>query len=234
MSSRFGCSSPIHDFAAAEVMDPEARCLRGEFQSRHKLDFKDDGDLLEINVVLLEINVVSGDEGKWGNDKRDANVKIHRPETRFGCLAKMKIRYCRVSQKYIVFEFGAVHTHTLCTPSKSHLFKSHRKFAPAQALEADMANDSNQDAAMAKALVAQWPETVHRLCIWHIFQNAAKQLSGVFAEFKDFAKDFSSCIYDYEEEDDFIIAWNQMLEKYGLQDNDWLRHMLCFVREIGN
>ncbi|KAG5562735.1 hypothetical protein RHGRI_005458 [Rhododendron griersonianum] len=115
-----------------------ASCLRGEFQSRRKLDFEDDGDLLEINVV----SVVSGDEGKRGKDKRDANVKIHRPETRFGCLAKMKIRYCRVSQKYIVFEFGAVHTHTLCTPSKSHLFKSHRKFAPAQALEADMANDS--------------------------------------------------------------------------------------------
>ncbi|KAG5562913.1 hypothetical protein RHGRI_005599 [Rhododendron griersonianum] len=443
-----------------KVMDPEASCLRGEFQSRRKLDFEDDGDLLEINVV----SVVSGDEGepnefqnstptmnhidsihskiakesipqldmefgteeaayqfynayaykagfsirrskehkdtsgqitsrtfccscegKRGKDKRDANVKIHRPETRFGCLAKMKIRYCRVSQKYIVFEFGAVHTHTLCTPSKSHLFKSHMNFAPAQALEADMANDSgiapkaimdfmakqaggreslgfipqdyknylrskrrvqmkmgdtggvleylqkmqledpnffyaiqvdeddlitnifwadakmmadyghfgdvvcfdttyrkhkdgrpfamfvgvnhhkqttifgaallydetadtfswlfdtfctamngkkpktiltDQDAAMAKALVAQWPETIHRLCIWHIFQNAAKQLSGVFAEFKDFAKDFSSCVYDYEEEDDFIIAWNQMLGKCGLEDNDWLRRTL--------
>ncbi|KAI8574012.1 hypothetical protein RHMOL_Rhmol01G0320800 [Rhododendron molle] len=357
MSSPSGCSSPIHDCAAAEVMDPEASCVRGEFQARRKLDFKDDGDLLEINVVsgdegepnefqnsastmnhidsihsriakesIPQLNMEfeteeatyqfynayaykasfsirrskehkdkSGQitsrtfccscEGKRGKDKRDANVKIHRPETRFGCLAKMKIRYCRVSQKYIVFEFGAVHTHMLCTPSKSHLCKSHRKFAPAQALEADMANDSayrkhkdgrpfamfvgvnhhkqttifgaallydetadtfswlfdtfcmamngkkpktiltDQDAAMAKALAAQWLETVHRLCIWHIFQNAAKQLSGVFAEFKDFAKDFSSCVYDYEEEVDFIIAWNQMLEKYGLQDNDWLRQM---------
>ncbi|KAF7148989.1 hypothetical protein RHSIM_Rhsim03G0106600 [Rhododendron simsii] len=279
---------------AAEVMDPEASCLRGEFQSRRKLDFEDDGDLLEINVVsgdegepnefqnstptmnhiesihsriakesIPQLDMEFGTEettyqfynayaykagfsirrskehkdksgqitsrtfccsceGKRGKDKRDPNVKIHRPETKFGCLAKMKIRYCRVSQKYIVFEFGAVHTHTLCTPSKSHLFKSHRKFAPAQALEADMANDSDQDAAMAKALAGRWPETVHRLCIWHIFQNAAKQLSGVFAEFKDFAKDLSSCVYDYEEEDDFIIALNQMLEKYGLEDNDCL------------
>ncbi|KAI8525046.1 hypothetical protein RHMOL_Rhmol13G0197500 [Rhododendron molle] len=245
-------------FCNMKVMDPEASCVRGEFQARRKLDFKDDGDLLEINVVsgdegepnefqnsastmnhidsihsriakesIPQLNMEfeteeaayqfynayaykasfsirrskehkdkSGQitsrtfccscEGKRGKDKRDANVKIHRPETRFGCLAKTKIRYCRVSQKYILFEFGAVHTHMLCTPSKSHLCKSHRKFAPAQALEADMANDS---------------------------------------EFKDFAKDFSSCVYDYEEEVDFIIAWNQMLEKYELQDNDWLRRM---------
>ncbi|KAH6782166.1 hypothetical protein C2S51_007459 [Perilla frutescens var. frutescens] len=55
---------------------------------------------------------------------------------------------------------------------------------------------TDQDAAMAKALASQWPETYHRLCIWHIYQNAAIHLSHVFASFKDFAKEFSSCIYD--------------------------------------
>ncbi|KAI8573351.1 hypothetical protein RHMOL_Rhmol01G0270300 [Rhododendron molle] len=155
-----------------------ASCIRGEFQSPRKLDFKDDGDLLEINVV-------SGDEGKRGKDKRDVNVKIHRPE------------------KSWLFD-------TFCTAMNGK--------KPKTIL-------TDQDVAMAKAVAAQWLETVHRLCIWNIFQNAAKQLSGVFAEFKDFAKDFSSCVYDYEEEDDFIITWNQMLEKYGLQDNDWLRRM---------
>ena len=38
----------------------------------------------------------------------------------------------------------------------------------------------DQDLAMAKALALQWPETHHRLCIWHIYQNAAKYLSSVF------------------------------------------------------
>lgn len=32
---------------------------------------------------------------------------------------------------------------------------------------------TNQDAAMAKPLASQWLETYHRLCIWHIYQNAA-------------------------------------------------------------
>ena len=37
-------------------------------------------------------------EGIRENDKRDDNVKCHRPETRCGCRAKMKIS-CRYSEK---------------------------------------------------------------------------------------------------------------------------------------
>ncbi|XP_008240644.1 PREDICTED: protein FAR1-RELATED SEQUENCE 5-like [Prunus mume] len=84
---------------------------------------------------------------------------------------------------------------------------------------------TDQDAAMSAALALKWLETSHRLCIWHIYQNAAKHLSGVFEKFKDFSKDFSSCIYDYEDEDDFLNAWNNMLEKYTLVGNDWLSRL---------
>lgn len=84
---------------------------------------------------------------------------------------------------------------------------------------------TDQDAAMAKALASEWPETTHRLCIWHIFQNAAKHLSHVFEKFDNFAKEFSNCVYDYEEEKEFIDAWKNMLEKYKLQDNEWLRRL---------
>lgn len=30
------------------------------------------------------------------------------------------------------------------------------------------------------------------------------------------------CIYVYEEEVDFLNAWDYMLDKYGLTDNEWL------------
>ena len=79
---------------------------------------------------------------------------------------------------------------------------------------------TDQDAAMAKALNTVWPETHHRLCIWHIYQNAAKNLSGFFERFREFAKDLSECIYEYEEEDEFIDAWEMMLEKYNLKSNE--------------
>ncbi|KAL8556296.1 hypothetical protein ACS0TY_003933 [Phlomoides rotata] len=70
---------------------------------------------------------------------------------------------------------------------------------------------TDQDAAMAKALATQWPGTCHRLCIWHIYQNAATHLSNVFASFPSFLKDFRSCVYDYDEEEDFMNAWQLML-----------------------
>ncbi|KAF7152875.1 hypothetical protein RHSIM_Rhsim01G0129000 [Rhododendron simsii] len=41
----------------------------------------------------------------------------------------------------------------------------------------------------------------------------AAKLSGAFARFKDFLTDFSECIFNYENEDDFISAWNAMLER---------------------
>ncbi|XP_026385057.1 protein FAR1-RELATED SEQUENCE 9-like [Papaver somniferum] len=81
---------------------------------------------------------------------------------------------------------------------------------------------TDQDAAMAKALASQWPESCHRLCIWHMFQNAAKHLSHEFHKFNDFTKDFTKCVYDYEDEVEFTDAWKNMLAKYNLQNNDWL------------
>ncbi|KAL3522890.1 hypothetical protein ACH5RR_015724 [Cinchona calisaya] len=84
---------------------------------------------------------------------------------------------------------------------------------------------TDQDAAMARALTSTWPETRHRLCIWHIFQNAAIHLSPVFEKFKEFTNDFSSCVYDFDEEEDFIREWNNMLKKYDLEGNDWLKRM---------
>ncbi|KAH6781880.1 hypothetical protein C2S52_001302 [Perilla frutescens var. hirtella] len=84
---------------------------------------------------------------------------------------------------------------------------------------------TDQDVAMAKALEIKWPETCHRLCIWHIYQNAAIHLSSVFASFKSFSVDFSSCIYDHEEEKEFLQAWQELLEKYELQNNEWMERL---------
>lgn len=55
-----------------------------------------------------------------------------------------------------------------------------------------------------------------------MYQNAAKHLSDTFERFSSFAKDFSSCVYDHDEEEDFLNAWDHMLAKYNLEDNSWL------------
>ncbi|XP_026656773.1 protein FAR-RED IMPAIRED RESPONSE 1-like [Phoenix dactylifera] len=68
---------------------------------------------------------------------------------------------------------------------------------------------------MAKALASQWLETKHRLCIWHMYQNAGKKLNGVFGRYSSFAKDFSSCVYDHDDEDDFLHRQFEIKEKWA-------------------
>lgn len=82
-----------------------------------------------------------------------------------------------------------------------------------------------EDDVILKALAFQWPETYQRLCIRHIFQNATIQLSDVFARYEEFSRDFSNCIYDYEHEEEFVNAWTELLDKYELKNNDWLKKM---------
>ncbi|KAK9275307.1 hypothetical protein L1049_022569 [Liquidambar formosana] len=88
----------------------------------------------------------------------------------------------------------------------------------------------NQSAAMANAILEVFPKTHHRLCVWHIYQNVATHLSHVFHGSKQFAHDFSECVYDFEDEDDWRLAWNNMLQKYSLKENKWL-DSLFEVRE---
>ena len=76
---------------------------------------------------------------------------------------------------------------------------------------------------MAKVLASQWLETHHCLCVWHMYQNAAKQLKEVFGRYSTFAADFSSYVYDHDYEDDFLDAWDNMLDKYDLKNNSWLQ-----------
>ncbi|XP_010273716.1 PREDICTED: protein FAR1-RELATED SEQUENCE 5-like isoform X2 [Nelumbo nucifera] len=82
---------------------------------------------------------------------------------------------------------------------------------------------TGDDATIEKAINLVFPESHHRLCVWHMFQNATKHLSGVFEKFSSFSQDFRSCVYDFDDVDEFENAWNDMINKYGLQDNDWLQ-----------
>lgn len=92
----------------------------------------------------------------------------------------------------------------------------------------------DEDAAIAKAIKLVMPKSHHRICVWHMNQNACKHLAGVVKEYKKFNADFQNCIYDKEEEDEFINAWNRMLEKYDLQENKWLERLFQKKKSNGH
>lgn len=80
---------------------------------------------------------------------------------------------------------------------------------------------TDQCQAMANAISIVFPETVHRICVWHMCLNASKHLSHVYKDDK-FKADFLACIYGFEQEDEFLSKWQQLLDDYDLGDNNWV------------
>lgn len=76
--------------------------------------------------------------------------------------------------------------------------------------------------AISDAVAAVWPGTTHRFCVWHIYQTAGEKLSQAFHGSRTLAYDFSRCLFEYEDEEEFLLAWKALLEKYDLKDNQWL------------
>jgi len=85
---------------------------------------------------------------------------------------------------------------------------------------------TDQDFAMGKAVAAVFTSAWHGLCTWHISQNALKHLSSQNEEESEdeeestILADFSSCMYEYEQEADFEEAFAAMRGK--VRKSTWL------------
>jgi len=85
---------------------------------------------------------------------------------------------------------------------------------------------TDQDAAMAGAIAYVFPNTSHRLCLWHIYLNAAKHLGHVIHKSDNkFLTDFKRCVYEDRSEAYFIEKWNELLSEYKLEDYSWMRNL---------
>ncbi|XP_062180959.1 protein FAR1-RELATED SEQUENCE 5-like [Phragmites australis] len=85
---------------------------------------------------------------------------------------------------------------------------------------------TDQDAAMEAAIAYAFPNTSHRLCLWHICLNAAKHLSHVIhASDNKFLPDFKRCVYEDRSETYFIEKWHELLAKYNLENNSWMANL---------
>lgn len=84
---------------------------------------------------------------------------------------------------------------------------------------------TDQDAVLAEAIDFALPGTLHRICVWHMYQKALKQLHHMFVGSDSFENDLCSCFFDHEEGEDFVHAWKVMLDVYGLWENEWLNEI---------
>ena len=116
--------------------------------------------------------------------------------------------------------FGAALLYDKTAESFKWLFKT---FLKTMCGKKPMTILTDQDPAMAKVISEVFPESYHRLCLWHLFQNALKNVNHAFQRSNYFASELQSCIYGFEYEDDFLNAWESLLDKHNLRQNKWMQ-----------
>ncbi|XP_058208256.1 protein FAR1-RELATED SEQUENCE 5-like [Rhododendron vialii] len=70
---------------------------------------------------------------------------------------------------------------------------------------------TDQDAAMANVVSFVMPNVYHRLCTWHMMQNALKPMNSIFRGPGGVREVLGKFLYEYEEDEEFVMAWNAML-----------------------
>ena len=75
--------------------------------------------------------------------------------------------------------------------------------------------------SMARAIKEMLPESVHRLCSFHIQQALQRR----FRNDNNTVRDFSNLMWRRMDSSEFELSWLKMVSKYSLQANDWVSHM---------
>ncbi|GAB2283912.1 Anaphase-promoting complex subunit 10 [Dionaea muscipula] len=79
---------------------------------------------------------------------------------------------------------------------------------------------TDQCRAMQNAISQVFPNTRHRWCLWHIMKKLPEKFKG--KEYDPMKCRLKSAVYDSLSPEDFEENWANLINKYNLQDNDWL------------
>jgi hypothetical protein len=86
---------------------------------------------------------------------------------------------------------------------------------------------SDQDPTMTVALGRVFPNTIHRLCLWHAQNRYMPYLNELYARFEeeDFKSRFQSIIHHPLTVTEFETAWAMLIDDFHLHDNISLSRM---------
>ncbi|KAG5557779.1 hypothetical protein RHGRI_007884 [Rhododendron griersonianum] len=71
---------------------------------------------------------------------------------------------------------------------------------------------------MKVAIAQVFPNTRHRLCIWHIKKKFVEKLSQVYFKKSKFKKDVKICIWATYRKEDFEKRWIELMKENGLEN----------------
>ncbi|XP_042460123.1 protein FAR-RED IMPAIRED RESPONSE 1-like [Zingiber officinale] len=77
---------------------------------------------------------------------------------------------------------------------------------------------------MAIAIQEIFPNSHHRLCLWHIMKKLPAKLGG-HAQYKMIKKQLKNIVYNSLTIDECDENWLKMIEEFNLENNDWLKSL---------
>ncbi|XP_021722072.1 protein FAR1-RELATED SEQUENCE 4-like isoform X3 [Chenopodium quinoa] len=84
---------------------------------------------------------------------------------------------------------------------------------------------SGENNALQTAIAELLPDTRHYFSLWHIFEKIPNQLEYINIWLDNFVEKFNKCIYRSWTAEQFDKRWLELVEKFELQDDEWLRSM---------
>ncbi|KAJ0466744.1 putative MULE transposase domain, FHY3/FAR1 family [Helianthus annuus] len=91
---------------------------------------------------------------------------------------------------------------------------------------------TDQDLVMRQAVAAVFDRSLHRLCMWHIMKKLPAKITGEVAHYTEFRAAIDKLVWNiYIKPETFERRWGKLLEKYGLEDHEWLRDMFN-IKEV--
>jgi hypothetical protein len=81
---------------------------------------------------------------------------------------------------------------------------------------------TDEDASMRSAIASVFPDTFHRLCMWHIMEKFPEKVGPETRNDKSFWASLNACVWGSETGDEFETRWNALINKYGLKGNAWM------------
>ncbi|KAH6796316.1 hypothetical protein C2S51_037302 [Perilla frutescens var. frutescens] len=83
---------------------------------------------------------------------------------------------------------------------------------------------TDQDLAITNALSKVFPDARHRLCIWHLYQNAVSRFGRLKGN-KAFNDAFQRCLTGCVNKEEFERCWASMVSVHGLEGNTWFARL---------
>uniref|UniRef100_A0A453SZJ1 Uncharacterized protein n=2 Tax=Aegilops tauschii subsp. strangulata TaxID=200361 RepID=A0A453SZJ1_AEGTS len=237
-----GTSTAYHLLSVEKGGPENVGCTKHDFQNSHR-DFKRaikgaDGQII-VDIMKRKQAANPAFYFDYQVDENDKLINIfwadsicRKNYSLFGEVVSFDSTY-RFNRYNLVFApFTGVNNHRSCVTlgaaflwnvkkeSYIWLFKTFLKAMSGVAPKIIM---NDEDQSMRIGIEQVFPNTKHRLCMWHILMKLTEKVGATMKNNPDFHERFMACIWGSETPSEFESQWCSIISDFGLKDNTWLQ-----------